>query len=222
MKTNGKPQYKYILFDLDETLYPKETGLMDAIAERISLFMVHKVGLPADDVALKKRGYYQKYGTTLRGLMEEYNIDPHEYLDYVHDVNPQDFFGASPPLDQMLREVPLQKVIFTNADIPHSERVLNTLRVRAHFDLIIDIQAMNFKSKPDPRAYKRILEILAVSGESCIMVDDRPRNLIPAKDVGMTTILVDKNGSSLAIDYIVPTIFHVKRVLRTLLPMERY
>jgi putative hydrolase of the HAD superfamily len=218
MKIYGNPQYKYILFDLDETLYPKEAGLMDAIAERISLFMVHRVGLPADDVALKKRGYYQKYGTTLRGLMEEYNIDPFDYLDFVHDVNPQDFFGASPPLDQMLREVPLHKVIFTNADIPHSERVLDTLQVRAHFDLIIDIQAMNFKSKPDPWAYKRTLEILEVPGNSCIMVDDKPRNLIPAKDLGMATILVDGIGSSVAIDYVVPTIFHVEKVLRTLLP----
>jgi len=220
MKKNYRPQYEIILFDLDETLYPKEAGLMDAISDRILAFMVQKVGIPADDVALKKRHYYQKHGTTLRGLMEEYRIDPVEYLEFVHDVNPRDFFGASPPLDYMLRDVPLRKVIFTNADAPHSERVLATLQVRPHFEMIIDITTMNFKSKPDPWAYQRVLDILEVSGPSCIMVDDKPRNLIPAKDLGMTTILVNGSSRSMAIDYTVPTIFHVEQILKTLLERQ--
>jgi putative hydrolase of the HAD superfamily len=218
MKDNSRPQFEYVLFDLDDTLYPKEAGLMDVISERILLYMTQKVGIPADDATIKKRIYYQKYGTSLRGLMEEYRIDPLEYLRFVHDVNPRDFFGPSPPLDQMLQEVPLHKVIFTNADLLHSQRVLDTLQVRAHFDLIIDIEAINFKSKPDPVAYKCALEILGVSGQSCIMVDDKPRNLIPARDLGMTTILIDGNCSSMAIHYRVPTIFHVESVLRKLLP----
>jgi len=222
MRTNGKPQYEYILFDLDETLYPKEAGLMDVIGERIALYMSQKVGIPADDVAFKRRTYYQKYGTALRGLMEEYRIDPADYLAFVHNVNPRDFFGPSPPLNHMLEDVPLRKVIFTNADMAHCERVLDTLQVRPHFEQIIDINAIDFKSKPDPWAYKRVLQILDVSGENCIMVDDKPRNLIPAKDLGMTTILVDANNGSIAIDYVVPTIFHVEQVLRKLLPMGRY
>ena len=222
MKNQKKPQYEYILFDLDETLYPKEAGLMDVIGERISLYMAHNVGIPVDDVAFKKRDYYQKYGTALRGLMEEFRVDPDDYLYFVHDVNPRDFFGTSPPLNHMLHEIPLRKVVFTNADVPHSERVLDTLQVRSHFETIIDIHAINFKSKPDPWAYRRALEILNVSGESCIMVDDKPRNLIPAKDLGMTTILVGGENGSIAVDYVVPTVFHVENILRKLLPMGRY
>jgi putative hydrolase of the HAD superfamily len=199
MKNNSKPQYQYILFDLDETLYPKEAGLMDVIGERISLYMAQTVGIPADDVAIKRR-----------------------YLAFIHNVNPRDFFGPSPPLNHMLEEVPLRKVVFTNADAAHCERVLDTLQVRPHFEMIIDIRAIDFKSKPDPWAYKRALQILNVPGESCIMVDDKPRNLIPAKDLGMTTILVDGDSGSIAIDYTVPTIFHVENVLRKLLPMGRY
>lgn len=218
MKNRNRPQFEYILFDLDETLYPKEAGLMDAIGHRILLFMTQKMGIPADDAPAKRHEYYQKYGTTLRGLMEEHRIDPAEYLRFVHDVNPRDFFGPSPPLDYMLQQIPLRKVVFTNSDMSHSERVLNTLRVRPHFELIIDIEALNFKCKPDPVAYKRVLEMLGVPGESCIIVDDKPRNLIPARDVGMTTILINGEGNSIAIDYIVPTVFHVENILKKLLP----
>ncbi len=220
MKNYINPQFEYILFDLDETLYPKEAGLMEAMKERIMLFMIQKLNIPADDVPTKRHAYYQQYGTVLRGLMEDYRIDPLEYLAFVEDLNPGHFFGASPPLDNMLEEIPLCKVIFTNADISHSQRVLDTLQVRHHFDMIIDIVAVDYICKPHPLAYQRALELLKAPGNRCIMVDDRPRNLIPAKDLGMTTILVNENGDSSAIDYTALTIFHVGRVIRNLLPTE--
>jgi putative hydrolase of the HAD superfamily len=213
-------KFEYILFDLDETLYPREAGLMKAMQERILRFMTQKVGIPADDVAAKRHVYYQQYGTALRGLMEEYDIDPIEYLNYVHDLNPRDFFGISPPLDNMLAEIPLHKVILTNANQHHAERVLDTLQVRHHFEHIINIETVNYFCKPDPRAYQHALQLLGVAGEQCIIVDDTPRNLIPAKDLGMTTIMVNGNGSDTsAIDYSVLTVFHVGRVLKNLLPM---
>ncbi len=223
MKRKRNPQYQYILFDLDDTLYPKEAGLMKVIGEKIGLYMQQKLGIPADDVAIQKHNHYQKYGTAVRGLIEEYNIDPTDFLDFIHDFNPGDFFGASPPLDRMLHEIPLRKVVFTNSNVSHTERVLNTLQVRHHFELIIDINCLDFKSKPDPWAYNRVLKLLGgIAGGSCIMVEDKPRNLFPAKDLGMTTILVDGESNSIAIDYTVPTIFHIERVLKNLLPMGRY
>jgi putative hydrolase of the HAD superfamily len=184
-------------------------------------YMTHHLGLPADDVTAKRRYYYQKYGTTLRGLMEESRVDPVDFLTYVHDVNLSDYLSASPPLDNMLREIPLRKVIFTNADAAHAERVLNTLRVRLHFEQIIDISATGYKNKPDPLAYQHVLALLGISGEQCIMVEDTPRNLLPAKDLGMTTILIDGNSApSLGIDYTAPTIFHVGQVVKNLIPLE--
>lgn len=217
MKNRTHGPFEYILFDLDETLYPRASGLMGAISERILLYMVHRVGIPADDAPELKRSYHQHHGTTLRGLMHEHRIDPLDYLTFVHDLNPRDFFGASPPLNEMLYEIPLRKVIFTNADRAHAERVLGTLQVRPHFEQIIDIGVMNYKNKPDPLAYRQVLDILDVPGERCIMVDDLARNLIPAKDMGMTTILVEGTGSSLAVDYAVPTVFHIGPLLKNLL-----
>ena len=153
--------------------------------------------------------------------MEEYRIEPEEYLTYVHDVNLRDYLAASPPLDQMLREIPLRKAIFTNANAAHAERVLDTLQVRPHFEQIIDISASNYKNKPDPLAYQHALTLLGVFGDQCIMVEDTPRNLLPAKDLGMTTILIDGAcDPSLGIDYTVPTVFHVGQVVKNLLPLE--
>ena len=222
MTNPEQTQFKYILFDLDDTLYPREAGVMDAIMERILSYMVHKVNIPLDDVQTKRYDYYQRYGTTLRGLMTEDNVEPEDFLKFVHDINPADFFGASPPLDRMLSTIPLKKAVFTNADIPHSERVLNTLNVRPHFEQIFDIKAVNYKAKPDPLAYQQVLTSLGVTGSACIMVEDSPRNLIPAKDMGMTTILIGNQGQTQAIDYLIPTVFHVEQILTNILPMERF
>jgi putative hydrolase of the HAD superfamily len=217
MKTDYPPKFEYILFDLDETLYPKEAGLMRAVGERILLFMVQKVGIPLDDARLKQHEYFQRYGTTLRGLMVEHHINPHEFLDFVHDVELRGFLLPCPPLDALLHELPWRKVIFTNADRWHAERVLEVLQVRPHFEAIIDIQALDYRCKPDPWTYHRALELLGgVSGKACIIVDDIPRNLFPAKDLGMTTILVGEQSRSIGIDYVTPTILHAKQLFKNL------
>ncbi len=213
--------FEYILFDLDNTLYPKEAGIMEAIIARIDLFMTTKIKIPPDDVSTQRHAYHQKYGTSLRGLMAEHYIDPLEFLAFVHDINLANFIGPSPPLDHMLAAIPLRKVIFTNADLAHSERILDALRVRDHFELIIDICARRYTNKPEPAAYQQVLDRLGVAGTQCIMVEDMPRNLIPAKDVGMTTILVDSDSRTSAVDYAVPTIFHVEEVLADIL-QERF
>jgi putative hydrolase of the HAD superfamily len=213
--------FKYILFDLDDTLYPKEAGVMKVVSERILCYMTQKMDIPADDATQKKHDYYQRYGTVLRGLMEQYHIDPQDYLDYVHGFDPKDYLGVSPPLNRMLEEIPLEKIIFTNADVPHSQRVLDALNVRHHFNKIIDIQALRYENKPRPNAYRQALNMLGVPGEACIMVDDMPRNLIPAKDLGMTTILINGKHTSLAVDYVVPTVFHVEDVIKSIIPLER-
>ncbi|RME75250.1 MAG: pyrimidine 5'-nucleotidase [Chloroflexi bacterium] len=213
--------YRYILFDLDETLYPREAGVMPALIARMNRFMVQRVGIPPDDVSEKRRYFYQHYGTTLRGLVEEHHIDPEEFLAFVHDVDLHQFIAPSPPLAKMLARLPLDKVIFTNADTAHAERVLNVLAVRPYFSQIIDIRAIDYRSKPDPYAYRQALALLDAAGEECIMVEDNPRNLIPAKSLGMTTVLVDGQSSpALGVDYFAPTIFHLEPIIQTLVPAE--
>ncbi|HPB31080.1 MAG TPA: HAD-IA family hydrolase [Candidatus Sumerlaeota bacterium] len=43
--------------------------------------------------------------------------------------------------------------------------------------------------KPDPRIYMTFLQTAGATGAECIFIDDRVKNLVPAKDLGMRTIL---------------------------------
>ena len=78
---------RYILFDLDDTLYPTAAGLMREISARMSEFMVERVGIPRKHVDQIRQDYWARYGTTLRGLYIERHIDAQAFLDYVHDVD---------------------------------------------------------------------------------------------------------------------------------------
>lgn len=43
--------------------------------------------------------------------------------------------------------------------------------------------------KPDRRIYELTLERLGIPAESCVFIDDQEKNLVPARELGMRTIL---------------------------------
>lgn len=182
---------QYILFDLDETLYPATSGLMPAIGERMRLYLEKRYQLdPAAAHELQKR-YWNQYGTTLRGLILEREIDPGDYLLFVHDVDVSQFLEPDERLDALLQEIPYPKVIVTNADAPHARRVLERLGIAAHFRQIFDIVFMQYECKPARAAYEHVLAALQVRGEDCILIEDSARNLAAARELGIRTVLVN-------------------------------
>jgi pyrimidine 5'-nucleotidase len=196
-------KYTTLFFDLDDTLYPNENGLWDAIRERMSLFMAEKVGIPWDQIPELRKEYYQTYGTTLRGLQIHYHVDPNEYLAYVHDLPLEKFIEPIPGLREMLLSLPQQRWIFTNSDSDHAHRVLKYLDLEGCFEGIIDIRETDFACKPELIAYQRAQTI---AGEpdphKCVMFDDSPQNLEPAHQLGFATILVGSNYQPTeAVDY---------------------
>jgi putative hydrolase of the HAD superfamily len=193
--------FNSLYFDLDDTLYPSNSGLWEAIRERMNTYMQRFIDLPASEIVRLRQGYLEKYGTTLRGLQAHYEVDRDEYLAYVHDLPLEQFIQPNPYLRNLLLSLPQRRWIFTNADDNHARRVLKILGIEDCFDGIIDIRAIDFACKPDKIAYQRALEITGDDNPSqCIIFDDALRNLAPAHEMGFFTVLVGKNGSDPSID----------------------
>jgi putative hydrolase of the HAD superfamily len=184
-----------LFLDLDDTIYPGGTGLWEAIGDRINEFIIKTTGLSAAEAARLRERYFRDYGTTLNGLRLQYGIDPYDYLRYVHDVPLESFIARDDRLREMLMRIHARRIIFTNSDRSHVGRVLAILGVADLIETVIDIVALEWINKPDPRAYARAL---ALSGNpdpaACVIVDDQVRNLLPASNLGMTTVVV--NGES--------------------------
>jgi len=183
--------YNTLLFDLDDTLYESHNGLWDAIRDRMSLYMLDKLKIPANSIPELRKLYYETYGTTLRGLQIHYEVDASDYLAYVHDLPLSQYIQPDPNLRDLLTSLTQEKYIFTNADSAHANRVLNILGVRNCFNSIIDVTALNFNCKPEPEAYQKALTLAGVDYPgNCVYLDDSAINLAPARKMGIYTILV--------------------------------
>jgi putative hydrolase of the HAD superfamily len=186
---------KYIIFDLDDTLYPRDTGLMHEVGRRIQMWLCDYLGLTWEEAIVRRREYFHRYGTTLGGLMAEHGMGAHDYLVFVHDVPVEEYLDPNPALAAMLDVVPLRKAIYTNATSEYGWRVLRALGVTDRFEHVIGIEEVGLRNKSNRDAYERTLELLNAQGRECIMVEDTARNLRPARGLGLTTVLVDADGS---------------------------
>ena len=178
------------IFDLDNTMYDINLGLFKKISNRITDFIMSKYSLDIDQAKKIQKEYYLKYGLTLRGLIVEKKIDPEEFLDYVHDVEHPELEKN----DQLISKIRLlegKKIIFTNATSNHAKKILKILELEHDFDQIIDIKDLEYIPKPDKRSYKKLLECLNLNKENLdktIFFEDTVKNLIPAKELGITTV----------------------------------
>jgi len=181
---------KAVLFDLDNTLYPAERDLFSLIDVRINHYMEMQVGIDQQQVDGLRRQYWQDYGTTLQGLMRHHQVDPEDYLDYVHAVDVGSRLSADTELRQSIEALPIPSYIFTNGSRCHVDRVVAALGLDGLFVDVFDIRIANYQPKPHPDPYQQILAKLELAGEQCVMVEDQPQNLKTAKDLGMKTVLV--------------------------------
>lgn len=207
-------RYTTLFFDLDGTLYSNSTGLWDAIRFRMTQYMLECLNLPKENVSDLRRQYFEKYGTTLRGLQMHHRVDANDYLAYVHDLPLEKYLKAEPQLRVVLESLPQQKWIFTNADSDHAKRVLAVLELADCFSGIIDVRALEFQCKPEVRAYRMALDLAGEPDpQRCILVDDSPANLAPAQEIGITTVLVGADENCAAADHRVSHLVELPQVL---------
>jgi putative hydrolase of the HAD superfamily len=201
-----KRNLRYALFDLDNTIYPKSCGLMHEIGNRINLYMVERLGVSLEEVSRKRDEFLKSFGTTLNALRRYYEVDPDDFLSFVHKIPLAGYLQCDPELDRMLGRLPLQKVIFTNADAQHARLVLSRLGILRHFESILDIHFLDFVNKPDRRAYWKVLHSLSARPEECLLIEDSLANSAAAKAIGLITVLVGEKNQVDGADY------HISRI----------
>jgi len=183
-------RFTTIFFDLDDTLYPASCGLWPAIKNRMTAYMDERMHIPLEDIPRLREKYFREYGTTLRGLQANHQVDVQDYLAYVHDLPLKDYLCPNPIQQQVLASLPTHNLIFTNADVRHAQRVLRQLQIEEYFADIVDVNRMEPYCKPSPEAFKIAMKIAGESDPSkCVMMDDLPHTTRAAKAFGLYAIL---------------------------------
>jgi len=183
------------LFDLDNTLYPPGSGFMGLIEARMTEFVARHVGLSHDDAHALQKLYYRELGTTLAGLMAHHDVRPEDYLDHVHDV-PLDSLTPDPELIAAIHRLPGRRLIFTNGDERHAGRVLDHLGLADAFEDVFHIASADFVPKPHPDTFDKLIKAHAIAPRAAAFFEDSEKNLAPAADLGMTTILVGPHAEA--------------------------
>ncbi len=190
----SKPRYpleqiETWVFDLDNTLYPASCRLFAEIEQRMAAFIMAELKLDHEGAHTLRRHFYTTHGTTLRGLMNEYGMEPTRFLDHVHEIDLSPV-TTDRALDAALEKLPGRKIVFTNSTVRHAERVLARLGLARHFTAIHDIVACDYRPKPEPAVYADFVRRHAVNPGRAAMVEDMAKNLPPAAALGMTTVWV--------------------------------
>ena len=177
------------VFDLDNTLYDAECALFAQIDQRMTSYVSEHLSLERDEARRVQKDYYQRFGTTMSGLMREHGVDPEHFMDFVHDID----LGALQPnqaLSQALSQLPGKRYIFTNGSAKHAENVARALDIFHHFDAVFDIKSAQYTPKPHRAPYDEFLGKFGVDPAQAIMFEDLSENLRTPYELGMTTVLV--------------------------------
>ncbi|MBV9014213.1 MAG: pyrimidine 5'-nucleotidase, partial [Alphaproteobacteria bacterium] len=145
------------IFDLDNTLYPASCRLFEQVQRRMNEYICERLEVTPEAAADLRRTYFREHGTTLNGLMKVHNIDPHDFLDFVHEVD----LACVPPdpmLVAALGQLEGRKIVHTNGSVRHAERLLEHLGLINAFSGIIDIVAADFEPKPALAGYRLLLK----------------------------------------------------------------
>jgi putative hydrolase of the HAD superfamily len=177
------------VFDLDNTLYPADCDLWPKIDQRITLYLADIFGLDGLSSRALQKYYYERYGTTLRGLMEELGIGADDFLAFTHDIDRSSLL-PNPSLASAITALPGRKLILTNGSREHALATARALGLGAMFDDIFDIADADFVPKPAAQTYERFFERYEVDPVRAVIFDDLARNLIVPHKRGMTTVLV--------------------------------
>lgn len=177
------------VFDLDNTLYPRECNLFAQIDVRITKYVMDLTRLEFQAARDLQKSYYRDFGTTLNGLMQRHEVDPEHFLNNVHaiDYSPVD---PHPDLVEAIRALPGRKFILTNGDTGHARAVLARLGGSDLFEHVHDIRAMTYVPKPHRAAYDGFFALYGIDPKRAVMFDDLEKNLVVPHEVGMSTVQV--------------------------------
>jgi putative hydrolase of the HAD superfamily len=183
------------IFDLDNTLYPPGSEFMALMEDRMTEFVVRETGLAKGEARALQMRYLHEHGTTLAGLMAHHGVEPEPFLTEVHDVA-LDSLTPDPGVREGVARLPGRRLVFTNGDERHAERVLRHLGLADLFEDVFHIAAADYIPKPRAETFERMIARHQVEPRRAAFFEDSERNLKPAARIGMTTVLIGPHAEA--------------------------
>ena len=155
---------EYLIFDLDNTLYPSSAQMDKGITTRMMNCVAEFFNTTYEEAVKIRAKNITNFSTTLEWLRSEGLTDIETYFSKVHPQNEADELQPDLNLRPYLESIRLPKIILTNAPKEHAERVLNKLGIADLFLDICDIRCSDFYGKPYPLSFEIALQKIGGNG----------------------------------------------------------
>ena len=183
---------KNFIFDCDGVLYRDLDAVFGQVSKRMTEYIAKKLNLDLKKAKELQTNYFHKYNTSLNGLMIHHDINPSEFLKYVHEIN-LDFMKKDLVLRKELSKLNAKKFVFTNGSHEHIINITKHLGIYDLFDGAFDITDCNYIPKPAIEPYKTLINKFNIKPEETVFIEDIAKNLEPAKKLGMKTVWLINN-----------------------------
>ena len=183
---------KNIIFDCDGVLYKDLDAVFGQVSKKMGEYISRKLNVDFKKAKELQRNYFHQYNTSLNGLMIHHKIDPHEFLEYVHDID-LNFLKKDTVLREELLKLDAKKFVYTNGSRDHVNNITKHLGIDDLFDGIFDIVDGKFFPKPQIEPLKNLIKKFEITPEETVFIEDIAKNLEPAKKFGMKTVWLINN-----------------------------
>ncbi len=177
---------KNILFDCDGVLYSDLEAVFGQVSRKMTEYISSKLNVDLKKAKELQTNYFHKYNTSLNGLMIHHEIDPKEFLDFVHDID-LSFLEKDTELRYELENINLRKFVFTNGSYNHVKHITTTLGIDDQFEGIFDIVDAEYHPKPEAKAFDLMVEKFKIDPKETLYIEDIAKNLSIGKERGTIT-----------------------------------
>ena len=185
------PSRRVWIFDLDNTLHDARPHILPSMHVQMNAYLKRRFGIDEAGADAMRRFFWERYGTTLRGLTRHHGEDPKKFIRETHQFPELDAMVVGEnTLRHALARLPGRRLVFSNAPRHYVEEVLRSLGVRRFFDAVYTIESTRYKPKPAFQGFRVLLRAHDLDARRCALVDDMLENLRAAKRLGMATVWV--------------------------------
>ena len=178
---------KNFIFDCDGVLYSDLDAVFGQVSRRMTEYIAKKLNLDLKKAKELQTNYFHKYNTSLNGLMIHHDINPSEFLKYVHEID-LNFMQKDLILKEELIKLDAKKFVFTNGSHEHITNITKNLGIYGLFDGAFDITDCDYIPKPAIEPYRKLIDKFNINPKETLFIEDIAKNLKPAKTLGMKTV----------------------------------
>lgn len=189
------PQRLIWLFDLDDTLHHASHAVFPYLDQSMTAYIADHLSLSWEDADRLRQAYWRRYGATLVGLVRHHGVNPHDFLLKTHALTGLEArLQAMPRIRHLLRRLPGQKILVTNAPRAYAARVLSHAKLQRCFTDCVCIEDMvrhgQWRPKPHPLIWHRIRQRTRAKASRLCLVEDTHGHLRAVHRLGWRTVWV--------------------------------